>query len=112
MLSFDFRLFLLKFLQNRRLFLRLLFLFAVSVVNDPVNHTIVIFQKLLNLLQRVVCEELRNLPESKGIYLECLILTVLVKNNNIAHTQRVASKISRMTQVEALIDTVQRLARR
>ena len=91
----SFFLFFLKLLQHRRLFLFFI-LSAIAIVDDSIDHAIVILQQLLHLFQWTIREEFRHLFESKGVNIVGLILPILMHDDYITDAQRVTAKISRM----------------
>ena len=91
------------FEQSGRIgFLRTLFL--GPVVDDPVDHVIIILEHHFGVLQRVfVLKKGRQLIKSKAVRVIALRLPVQVERDYVADAQAVTAKIIGTIEVEASV---------
>lgn len=83
---------------------------SLSVVEDTVDHTVVILHTHLRVLQRVVWQKSGNLCKSEAIAVMTGYLSILLKGNNVTDTQGRVPVVSGMLIIEAVVKIFQHIA--
>ena len=71
----------------------------IAVVDDPIDHAVIVLQQFLHLLQGVVLEELRHLLKSEGVHIPGLLRTVPARHDHIAHAQGMPVKLTGLSKI-------------
>ena len=80
-----------------------------AVIDDTVDHAVIIFHCHFHISQRIFRQETWHLGETNTVAVMIGYLTILLDGNDVTYTHRRAVKIHRFLQIELLIQPFQLL---